>query len=277
MNSKSIITAAVLSVVAITTPVVLMTCFTRIETGTVGVRVGFTKEISPTELLPGSFNQHIVGDILTFPVKDVSVLVDNMTPVAKDNSTMKDFDATIVYSINPDSVSELYSTKNKSFHATSGKDTLLMYHYIVQSARNAFYKAARTYDALEMADNRDKMELTVKDMVQANLHSEKLSNAIVINQVLIRMVVPADAVVASSNELVRAKNTLRQKEIEVQTAEAEARRMSALTAQSAASINYMNAQAQLTIAEAVKLGKVQTIVIPYDFKGIIGTSPAAAK
>ena len=40
---------------------------TRIETGEVGLRVGIDKQISGTELLPGSFNQTLVGDVLTFP------------------------------------------------------------------------------------------------------------------------------------------------------------------------------------------------------------------
>ena len=90
---------------------------TRIETGEVGVRVGFNKQVKPGELLPGSFNQVLIGDVLTFLVKDVNVVLENMTPVAKDNSTMADLDAVVVYNINPQQVAELYSSKNKSFHS----------------------------------------------------------------------------------------------------------------------------------------------------------------
>ena len=76
---------------------VLATGCTRIETGEVGVRVGFDKQVQSGELLPGSFNQVLIGDVLTFPIKDVNVTLENMTPVAADNSTMKDFDAVVVY------------------------------------------------------------------------------------------------------------------------------------------------------------------------------------
>ncbi len=79
---------------------VLATGCTRIETGEVGVRVGFDKQIQQGELLPGSFNQTMIGDVLTFPIKDVNVKLDDMTPLAKDNSTMKDFDAIVIYNIN---------------------------------------------------------------------------------------------------------------------------------------------------------------------------------
>jgi regulator of protease activity HflC (stomatin/prohibitin superfamily) len=248
---------------------VLATGCTRIETGEVGVRVGFDKQVKPGELLPGSFNQVLVGDVLTFPVKDVNVVLENMTPVAKDNSTMKDLDAVVVYNINPDQVSELYATKNKSFHAEGGGDVFIMYNYIVQNARNAIYKAARKYEALDMADNREQMETFIREEIQRNLAEEKLDGSITINQVLIRNVLPSDTVVESANALVRSKNELKQKEIEVKTAEAESRRMAALANNSGSSIAFMQAQAMLNISEGIKQGKVQTIVVPSNFNALM--------
>ena len=243
---------------------------TRIETGEVGVRVGFDKQVKPGELMPGSFNQTLIGDVLTFPVRDVSVPVNDMTPLAKDNSTMKDMDVTVIYNINPNQVSELYTTKNRSFHATDKNgDTFLMYNYIAQAARNAAYKAARRYDALTMNDSRAQMEQEMRDIITQTLADEKLNGSVTITQVLIRQITPADSVVASANELVRAKNELLQKEVEVKTAEAESRRMAALTNQSSASIAYMNAQAALNISEGVKNGKVQTIIVPSNMTGLM--------
>jgi len=248
---------------------VLATGCTRIETGEVGVRVGFDKQVQPGELLPGSFNQTIIGEVLTFPIKDVNVQLNDMTPVAKDNSTMKDFDAVVVYNINPQQVAELYSTKNKAFHAEFKGDTYVMYNYIVQNARNAIYKAARKYEALDMADARSDMENFIKDEIIRNLAEEKLDGTIMISQVLIRNVVPADSVVESANALVRSKNELKQKEVEVQTAQAESRRMAALANNSGASIAFMQAQAMLNISEGIKNGQVQTIVVPSNFNALM--------
>jgi regulator of protease activity HflC (stomatin/prohibitin superfamily) len=242
---------------------------TRIETGEVGVRVGFDKQVQQGELLPGSFNQVLIGDVLTFPVKDVNVVLENMTPVAKDNSTMKDLDAVVVYNINPQSVAELYSTKNKSFHAEAKGDIYVMYNYIVQNARNAIYKAARKYEALDMADNRTDMENYIKEEIVRNLAEEKLDGSIMISQVMIRNVLPSDTVVESANALVRAKNELKQKEVEVKTAEAESRRMAALANNSGSSIAFMQAQAMLNISEGIKAGRVQTIVVPSNFNALM--------
>jgi regulator of protease activity HflC (stomatin/prohibitin superfamily) len=182
---------------------------------------------------------------------------------------MKDFDAVVVYNINPQQVAELYSTKNKSFHAEFKGDTYVMYNYIVQNARNAIYKAARKYEALDMADARSNMETFIKEEIVRNLTEEKLDGSITISQVLIRNIVPADSVVASANELVKAKNELRQKEVEVQTAKKEAERMAALSNNSANSIAFMQAQAMLNISEGIKAGRVQTIVVPSNFNALM--------
>jgi lipopolysaccharide export LptBFGC system permease protein LptF len=247
--------------------VAMATGCTRIETGEVGLRVNFDKTVSNTELLPGSFNQVLIGDVMTFPVKDVNVKLDDMTPLAKDNSTMKDFDAVIIYNLNQSQVAELYNSKSKAFHVEHKGDTYLMYNYVMQMGRNAIYKAARDYEALDMADNRAQIEVKVKELMQKSLAEEKIDGAIQITQVLVRNVVPADSVVASANELVRAKNELKQKEVEVATAQAEARRIAALNA-NAGAIQYMDAQARmkqadaaLKVADAIASFKGQTLVI----------------
>jgi len=197
---------SIFKLLAVTALVLSATACTRIETGEVGVRVGFDKQVQPGELLPGSFNQTLVGNVMTFPIKDVNVSLENMTPVAKDNSTMKDLDAVVVYNINPQNVAELYSTKNKSFHAEFKGDTYVMYNYIVQNARNAIYKAARKYEALDMADNRTDMENFIKDEITRNLAEEKLDGSVTISQVMIRNVLPSDTVVESANALVLGRH-----------------------------------------------------------------------
>lgn len=120
-----------------------------------------------------------------------------------------------------------------------------------------------------MADNRNTMEQFIKEEIAKTLAEENLGGSITITQVIIRSVLPSDTVVESANALVRAKNELKQKEVEVQTAEAESRRMAALSANSGSSIAFMQAQAMLNISEGIKQGKVQTIVVPSNFTGLM--------
>ena len=88
---------------------VLTTACTRIETGTVGLRVNMSKQIEGVELQPGSWNQTVIGDVLEFQVRSIQVSWDNLTPQTGDNSTLKDFDVAMIYEINPSAVSELWN------------------------------------------------------------------------------------------------------------------------------------------------------------------------
>jgi regulator of protease activity HflC (stomatin/prohibitin superfamily) len=142
-----------------------------------------------------------------------------------------------------------------------------MYNYIFNAARNAIYKSARKYEALDMADNRQAMEGEIRDIVIKTLAEEKLDGMINVSQVLIRNIVPADSVVASANDLVRAKNEYKQKTVEVETAKKEAERIAALNS-NAGAIQYMDAQTRMNLAEAAKIQaqgianfKGQTLVI----------------
>jgi hypothetical protein len=242
----------------------------RIETGTVGVRIGFDKQVKQEELVPGSWNQTIIGDVLTFPVKDVQVDVKDLTPLASDNSTLQDFDLAVIYSINPSSVAEIWVEKNRGFHAMSerGSDIYLMYNYIHQVARNAAYKSARKYESLKMNDNRAQMEIDIREQMIASLAEEKLDTAINISQVLVRNIMPDQKIVESANALVQAQNELKKKEVEVQTAKKEAERIAALNANKGA-VEYMQAMAMINISEGIRDGKVQTIVVPANFNALM--------
>jgi hypothetical protein len=242
---------------------------TRIETGEVGIRVGFDKQVKQEELLPGSWNQVMIGDVLTFSVKDVQVDVVDMTPLAADNSTVKDFDLAVIYSVNPQSVAEMWVDKNKSFHAQSNSgDILLMYNYMVQIARNAAYKSARKYESLKMADNRQQIEIEIRDEMIKALTVEKLDTAINVQQVLVRNIMPADNIIESANALVQAQNELKKKQVEVETAKKEAERIAALNSNKGA-VEYMQAMAMINISEGIRDGKVQTIVVPSNFTALM--------
>jgi len=249
----------------------LTTGCTRIQTGEVGVRVNMSKEIQGTELMPGQWAQTVVGEVLTFPTKDISVNLENKTPMTSDNAALADFDITVVYAINPTSVSELYTTKSKSFHAYDEKerDTLLMYNYITTLVNNASYKVVREYKSLEVADNRAKIEGQIRDVVTEQLKAEKLDTSITLTVVQIRNILPNAEILASATAYVKSLNELKIKETEVAIAKKEAERMAALSSNSTTSIAYMNAQALSMVAEGIKAGKVNTVVVPYDFKGIV--------
>jgi hypothetical protein len=261
--SKSLVAFAVASSL-------LMGGCTRVTDGETGVRVMTSGTIAGTELDTG-YHQTLFGNILQFPIRDITYALDNQQPLTSDNSALADFDVSIVYSINKTAVSELYKTKARSFHLVDEKtkDTYLMYNYIGILVNNAVYKAVREYKSLEVADNRAKIEQEIKRLVFEQLKAEKLDTSILLSVVQVRSIKPNAAILASATELVKSQNDLKIKENEIKIAEAESKRQSALSQNSGAAIAYMDAQARLTIAEAVKNGKVQTIIVPSNMTSLM--------
>jgi hypothetical protein len=249
--------------------ILFMTGCTRIETGEVGMRIKLNKTIDSTELLPGSWNQTIIGDVLTFQVKDITATLDNKQPLTADNTALADFDVAVVYNINPMSVAELYTTKSRSFHSVHGGDIFLMHKYVETLVNNASYKAVRQHMALEVQDKRVEIETAIRDTVMNQLKSEGLDKALNLSVVQVRAIVPNQQILQAASNLVREKTNLQIKDTEVEIAKKEAARMTALALNSGQSIEFMNAQARLMIAEGVKAGKVSTIVVPHDFKGFV--------
>lgn len=236
---------------------------TRVSTGEVGVRTDFSRNIQTEELLPGSWNQVMFGDVALFPVKDVQADVYDMNPLAADNSTIKDLDVSVIYSIEPGSVADIYIEKSRSFHATDENDgqTYLMYNYIKNITRAATYKVARRYESLKMNDSRAEIETLIREEIVAAMTREKLQNAITISQVQVRAITPADSIVNSANDLVKAQNQQKQKEVEVSTARLEAERQQLLAQNSDQITKYMNAEANKMLAQAALEGKVNTIIV----------------
>lgn len=248
--------------------VIATSACTRIETGTVGLRVDMSRQVAGTELQPGSWNQTMFGDVLEFQVRSIQVAWDNLTPQTADNSTLKDFDVAMIYEVNPVAVSDLWVNQSRSFHTYDKGEYYLMYKYMTQLLNSATAKAVRKYKALDVADNRANIETDIRNIVDSMLKEEKLDKAITVSQIRVANATPADDIVASANAAVKATNDLKTKQVEVEIAKQEAIRIQTLNSNSQA-IPYMNAMAQMEIAKAVREGKVNTIVIPADFKGIV--------
>ena len=253
-----------ISIAALVLVAAFSTGCTRISDGEVGVRVGFGGEINQTELGTG-YHQVLVGDVLEFPVRDLSVTVGNLKPMTTESSPLADFDINVVYNVNPAAVADIYKNKARSFHTKdqNTNEIHLMNNYVQVLINNAVNESVRKFKQLEVVDHRQVIEDNVKILITNQLKEQKLDNALTISAVQIKNILPNSQVLLSATDLVRSQNELKIKDNEVQIAKKEAERMQALAVNSAQSIAYMQAQANLTIAQAVKEGKVQTILIPH--------------
>jgi hypothetical protein len=244
---------------------------TRIETGEIGLRLNASKQIQGAELLEGSWNQTIIGDVITLPVRDIAMQLRDHQPTTIENTKLADLDFTVIYNITPSAASELWSKKSKSFHEYSPdtKDWSLMYNYMWTVASNASVKTIRKYEALKVTDAREKIEAEIMDTMRAELVKEGLATSITITSVRVQSILPNASIVEAATATIRAQQQVAVAEANVQIAKKEAERMRELASNAGQSISYMNAQSLSKIADGVKEGKVKAIVIPVDFKGIV--------
>lgn len=243
---------------------------TPVPTGFVGLRVDFNNQVESNERPAGSWNQHMIGSIINVPVREIAVNVNDRHPLTADNSAMGDFDVVVVYSLNPASVSDIYSTKSRAFHHVDDHGNLLLMHaYMETLVVNAENIAVRAHKSLDIADKRQVIEASIREHLMTELAAEKLDKSIIVSAVQIKNATPNQAILDSSTAYVKSQNELKVKENEVAIAKKEAERMAALAVNSTQSISYMDAQSRLLIAQGVRECKVDKIVVPFDFHGII--------
>lgn len=113
------------------------------------------------------------------------------------------------------------------------------------------------------------IEQEILHAVKEQLVLDKLDTSLSVTTVQVRNIQPNAEILKAATTYVRAQNELKVKETEVAIAKKESERMAALAANSTQSIAYMQAQANLKIAEGIANGKVNTIVVPMEFKGMV--------
>lgn len=247
----------------------LMTGCTRIATGEVGLRVDANNQTLPGELLPGSWNQHIVGSVLEFPVRDVPLTIIDAHPLTSDKTALADFDLTAAYTIAPSCVSDLWTKKSRTFHGvTESGEYLLMQQFVQNTLNSAAFKAVAKYAALEVTGQRDAIQSDIHNLTQAEMKDAGYEGCLSVNSIQVKSILPNAAVMASAQAVVTKANELKAKEADVAIAQAEARRMEAMSAGSG-NLAYMQVESQKLIAQAIHEGKVNTIIVPMDFKGML--------
>lgn len=245
---------------------------TRLESGTVGLRLNAYKEVVDTELQPGKLHQTVIGDVIEFPVREISGELKDYQPLVAKEVRLQDFDMNWRYKIDPSAVAEIWKKAPRSDHLDgSDGNTYLMFFYMDRLIRNAVNDELRKHEIVGLDSKREEIERAVIAKVQEKLSTDGYSGKLTLVAANVRTMLPPQSTIESAIAAVNAANLLRVKETEVEIAKKESERMAALSANSGSSIAYMDAQARLNISEAIKAGKVNSIVVPYDFKGIVSS------
>lgn len=194
----------------------------RIETGHVGVRTDFNKQVETTELRPG-FYTAFMTNVDEYVVKQAEVTLSNMTPKAKDNLSLQDLDISVFYQINPDMVADML-VKYAGMTAESQDGSLYpMYNYVERTSRGVAYDAVAKFDSLTIHKNRSELETVIKENLQAVLEDSD-KGVFTITQVIVRQATTDSALEESIRAAVQMQKQVEAKRAELALAQAEAER-----------------------------------------------------
>lgn len=242
---------------------------TYIETGHVGVYTSWNGIVKMEELPPGGPYQTVIGSIKDYVANEITLTLDNLTPQTKDRTKLNELDLTFTYSIAPGAVADMI-TRYKGRDLFTQHGVYPAGAYVQNVVTAAAGDVIGTFDALEANTNRQAMPKLIIDRAKVLLAEEGLQDKVKIHQVFIKALNIDPALMASARAVITAQNELTAKDYEVKTAKKEAERMQLLAQQGGpAYVQLLTAQTGMKIAEAIEKGKVHTIVVPSDFKGIV--------
>lgn len=251
----------------------MMAACGRIDTGHTGVRTHWDKTVDSQVVRPGPY-MAVTDTVQQYVTNEVTFEATNLTPQTLDKSYLKDFDFSYTYKVDaPDLPTLVTQFKNRTL-VTKDDDYYPMGLYVDTQIRAAANAAVSQYAAMEANPNRSKIEADIKRIVAAKFKEEGLDNVIHVSQVTVRNIEVDPQLQAAVVRQLNAQTDNKTKDIEIDTAQKEAKRMQMLTENSGGQmyINLLNAQSNAKIAEGIANGRVNTIVVPSDFKGIVNTA-----
>lgn len=208
---------------AVALAVGLVGCGGVIDQGNVGVRTTFGK-VSPEPEMPGLYVA-ILSHVTEYSAKESAVSLDNMTPKARDNLTLKDMDLTVYYKADPTKIPGLsikYSGQSIRF-----KDSSVWYpgYALVENlSRTAVYEEVAKQDSLTIHQHRDDVANAVKKNVQEELDRSD-PGVFTVTRVVMRQVITDPAIEQSILANVQMQKQVEAKKAELELARAEAARV----------------------------------------------------
>jgi regulator of protease activity HflC (stomatin/prohibitin superfamily) len=262
---------AVAGVVLVVVVLIVATSCGTLESGNVGVRTTLGK-VNPEELEPGIYlGVPGVSRVQEFSAKEIGVELNDLTPKARDNLSLRDLDVTVYYKVAPASIADLY-VKYAARHAQAeGSSVHLPAYQLVHGiARNVTYEESSRIDSLVMHTKRDEMAASIRKALQSELDAND-KGVFTITRVVIRALTTDPAIERAIQESVAAQKQLETTKQRIQIAEAEAQ-VEIKKAEGIAKANqiinqsltreYLQHESNLALQKFAEKGGTHTVVIP---------------
>lgn len=254
-----------LKVILVAFMAIFLSACERVETGQVGVKISFDGGISKEELGQG-FHMTVLDSIKVFSVKQIPLQLENLQPKANDNLTLEDLDVTVFYSVNPETISDVYI---KYQNATVKNDDEHVYYpaykLVNNLAKSVTNDIVSKYNSMEVNSKRNEIEKQILEMLQKDLN-EKDEGAFTVERVTISNIKVDSSVTKSIQEIANSENKKRIAQNELIIAKTEAERNEVISK----SLNKdVLALKQMEVMKDLVNSSNKVIVVPMDFKGMV--------
>ena len=200
--------------------IAFMSAYT-VETGNVAIERTLGK-VDHEERLQGlNFKMPFLTTRQEFSAKEIVIDINDLTPKAADNLSLKDLDVSVYYRVPQDRISELFVKYAQS--AARGSDGVYMpaYGLVVREARSAIYEQVSKIDSLQLHKQRESLQSDVLQELQRRLeHSDP--GDIIITRVVVRALNTDPSIEAAIRDAVEAEKRLEAKQVQVEIAKKDA-------------------------------------------------------
>ncbi len=248
----------------------LSSCGT-IESGNVGIRTTLGK-VNPEEVEPGIYlGLPGISRVQEFSGKEIAIDLNDLTPKARDNLSLRDLDLTVYYRVASVAIADLY-VKYAGQHTQDegSRVNLPAYAMLQRLSRNAVYEQASRVDSLVMHTQRDEIAAAIRKSLQAELDAND-KGVFTVSRVVIRGLTTDPAIEKAIQESVAAQKQLETTKQRVAIAEAEAQ-VEVKKAEGIAKANqiinqsltreYLQHESNLALQKFADKGGTTTVVLP---------------
>ena len=214
MQIKAIVAITLFGVIA------FMSAYT-VETGNVAVERTLGKVDHEEKGQGLNFKMPFLTNSLEFSAKEIAIDINDLTPKAADNLSLKDLDVSVFYRVPNDRVSELFVKYAAA--AARGADGVYMpaYGLMYREARSAIYEQVARIDSLQLHKQREILQLAVLEELQGRLEKTDPGD-LVITRVVVRALNTDPSIEAAIRDAVEAEKRLEAKQVQVEIAKKDA-------------------------------------------------------
>ena len=211
---------AVLVVLVLAAALVFSAAYT-VETGNVAVERTLGKVNHEEQLQGLNFKLPFLTSRIEFSAKEIAIDINDLTPKAADNLSLKDLDVSIFYRVPQDRISELMVKYAAA--AVRGQDGAYMpaYGLVFREARSVVYEQVSEIDSLQLHKRREVLQGAVLESLQSRLERTDPGD-IIVTRVVVRALNTDPSIEAAIREAVEAEKRLEAKQVQVEIAKKDA-------------------------------------------------------